>query len=425
MTVLVAEDNRQMLDLLKGVRVLEFGILLNGDHLGMLLSDLGAEVIKVEEPGTGDYLRDMLGVITPGHSVAHIQVNKNKKSVTINVRTPEGRHAFFELLKTIDIFADGLRGGACELMGIGYEAQKAVKPDIIYMANTGFGMTGPYARVAAHGYSMLALAGGLPAKEDPETGFIERCPSTDLWDGVKGGAGGPYAVMAALAALWRRTQTGKGAFIDVAATDANLAASWLGVVSNLNYDRITNLTGMAPRGSVYDGWPKGSTLYTLYEAKDGRYIMFGAIEHKFWYNFCDAIGREDLKQHIRTDIPVDYGVGIPWMRQVLKDIFLTRPSDEWMKIAIERNVPMCVANTLDQLPSDPHMSARGMLMQGSHPGAGEYLYLRYPAIVDGEQSGVEIPAPSLGQHTNEVLSEIGLSPAEIAAAQVRPAKTKS
>jgi crotonobetainyl-CoA:carnitine CoA-transferase CaiB-like acyl-CoA transferase len=413
-----------MLDLLKGVRVLEFGILLNGDHLGMLLSDLGAEVIKVEEPGTGDYLRDMLGVITPGHSVAHLQVNKNKKSVTINVRTPEGRHAFFELLKTIDIFADGLRGGACEQMGIGYEAQKAVKPDIIYMANTGFGMTGPYSRLAAHGYSMLALSGGLPAREDEATGFIERCPSTDLWDGVKGGAGGPYAVMAGLAALWRRSQTGKGAYIDVAATDANLAASWLGVVSNLNYERITNLTGMAPRGSVYDGWPEGSTLYALYQAKDGRYIMFGAIENKFWYNFCDAVERPDLKSAARTDIPVDYGVEIPWMRQVLKDIFLTRDSSEWMQIALEKNVPMCIANTLDQLPNDPHMKARGMLKPGEHPRAGSYVYLRYPAIVDGERSDVVTPAPLLGEHTNEVLSAIGLSAEAIAAAQVRPAKNK-
>ena len=103
-----------MFDLLKGVRVIEFGILLNGDHLGMLLSDLGAEVIKVEEPSKGDYIRDMLGIITPHHSPAHLQVNKNKKSVTINVNTPEGKHAFFELLKTADIFADGLRGGACE-----------------------------------------------------------------------------------------------------------------------------------------------------------------------------------------------------------------------------------------------------------------------------------------------------------------------
>lgn len=405
-----------MFDLLRGVRVLEFGILLNGDHLGMLLGDLGAEVIKVEEPGTGDYLRDMLGQITPHHSPAHLQVNKNKKSVTINVRTEAGRHAFFELLKTIDIFADGLRGGACESMGIGYEAQKAVKPDIIYMANTGFGMTGPYSRLGAHGYSMSAIVGGLPAKKD-ENGFVDRCESTDLFGGIKGGAGAPFAVMAGLAALWRRSRTGQGAFIDVAASDANLAASWLATVTNINYHRLTSLTGMAPRGIPNEGWPAGSILYALYESKDGRFIMFCAIEPKFWYNFCDAIGRDDLRNTIRTDIPVDYGIDKPWLRQVLADIFRSKTSAEWMELALEKNIPLAAANTVDQMPHDPHNKARAMLFEGEHPGAGPFTYLRYPAIVDGEHSGVEIPAPALGQHTNEVLRSVGLSDGEIAAAQ--------
>lgn len=405
-----------MFDLLKGVRVLEFGILLNGDHLGMLLSDLGAEVIKVEEPGTGDYLRDMLGQITPHHSPAHLQVNKNKKSVTINVRTEAGRRAFFELLKTADIFADGLRGGACEAMGIGYEAQRAVKPDIIYMANTGFGLTGPYARLGAHGYSMLAIVGGLPAKKD-ENGFVDRAQSTDVLGGVKGGAGAPFAVMAGLAALLRRERTGKGALIDVAASDANLAASWSAAVTNLNYDRLTNLTGLSPRGVANEGWPAGSVLYSLYEAKDGRNIMFCAIEPKFWYNFCDVVERPDLRDKIRTDIPVDYGIDKPWLRAVLADIIRSKTSAEWMELALSKNVPLAVANTLDQVPDDPHNKARGIVYEGAHPGAGPFTYLRYPAIVDGERSSVEIPAPGLGQHTEEVLSAIGLSQAEIAAAQ--------
>jgi len=412
-----------MFDLLKGVRVLEFGILLNGDHLGMLLSDLGAEVIKVEEPGTGDYLRDMLGQITPHHSPAHLQVNKNKKSVTLNVRTEAGRHAFFELLKTIDIFADGLRGGACEAMGIGYAAQRAVKPDIIYMANTGFGLTGPYARLGAHGYSMLSIVGGLPASKD-ENGFVDRADSTDLFGGIKGGAGAPFAVMAALAGLWRRSQTGQGALIDVAASDANLAASWLATVTNLNYEKITDLTGMAPRGEPNEGWPAGSVYYALYEAKDGRFIMFCAIEPKFWFNFCDAIGRDDLRDKIRTDIPVDYGIERPEMRQVLADIFRERDSAAWMRMALEQNVPLAVANTLDQTPHDPHNVARGMLHEGVHPGAGPFTYLRYPAIIDGARSGVAIPAPALGAHTTEVLSAIGLTEAEISAAQEKPPRVK-
>ena len=407
-----------MFDLLKGIRVIEFGILLNGDHLGMLLSDLGAEVLKVEEPGKGDYLRDMLGIITPHHSPAHIQVNKNKKSVTINVNTPAGKKAFFELLKTVDIFADGLRGSACESMGIGYEAQKAVKPDIIYMASTGFGLTGPYSTLAAHGYSMTAIAGGLPGRKD-ENGFVERMTSsTDVLGGVKGGAGGPFAVMAALAAIIRRDRTGQGALIDCAACDANLAASWLPVVTNLNYDRIVNLTGLSPRGEANEGWPAGSVLYALYEAKDGVFMMFGAIEHKFWYNFCAAVDRPDLRDTIRTDIPVDYGIERQWMRPVIADIFRQKTSEEWMQVALDKNIPICVANTLDQVPHDKHMAARGMLYEEEHPRAGPFTYLRYPAIVDGERTGVEIPAPLLGEHTSEVLSAIGLSEVDIAAAQV-------
>ena len=414
-----------MFDLLKGVRVLEFGILLNGDLLGMLLSDLGAEVIKVEEPGTGDYLRNMLGIITPNHSPAHIQVNKNKKSVTINVNTDAGKHAFFELLKTVDIFADGLRGGACEAMGIGYEAQKKVKSDIIYMANTGFGMTGPYSKLAAHGFSMVAVAGGLSGKKDAE-GFVERGENeTDVFGGIHGGSGGNFAVMAGLAALIRRNRTGQGAFIDVAASDANLAGSWLAAVTNLNYHRITDLVGMSPRGEKSSGWPNGSVLYAMYEAKDGRFLIFCAIEPKFWYNFCDAIGREDIRDTMRKDIPTDYGIDRPWMRKVLADIFRERTADEWMELALKHNVPICVANTLDDVPNDPHMKVRNILQEKEHPRAGMFTYVRYPAIIDGQHSDVVIPAPLLGEHTDEVLNAIGLSKDEIAAAQtISPRKKK-
>jgi formyl-CoA transferase len=311
-------------------------------------------------------------------------------------------------------------------MGIGYEAQRAVKPDIIYMANTGFGMTGPYSRMGAHGYSMLAVVGGLPAVKD-EDGFVDRTlVSGDLFGGIKGGAGAPFAVMAGLAALWRRTRTGQGAYVDVAASDANLAASWLATVTNLNYERLTNLTGMAPRGVPNEGWPAGSILYALYEAKDGRFMMFGAIEPKFWYNFCDAVDRPDLRDTIRTDIPVDYGIERPWLRPVLADIFRTKDSSEWMRIALEKNVPICVANSLDQARDDPHNVARGILFDGEHPRAGPFTYLRYPAIVDGTHSGVEIPAPLLGEHTVEVLSALGLSDEAIAAAQeLGPRRKKS
>jgi len=224
--------------------------------------------------------------------------------------------------------------------------------------------------------------------------------------------------MAALAALWRRQRTGQGAYIDVAASDAHLANSWIAAVTNLNYDKITDLTGMAPRGQANDGWPAGSVYYALYEAKDAKHMMFCAIEPKFWRNFCDAIGREDLRGEINDRLAVDYGIDRQDMRAVLADIFRTRTSAEWTQLALDHNIPMAVSNTLDQVPSDPHNHARGILVEGEHPVAGPFTYLRYPAIIDGGHSQVLEPAPQLGEHTEAVLSALGLSPAEIAAAQV-------
>ena len=132
-----------MSKLLEGVRVLESAVLFNGDSLGALLGDLGADVIKIESPGMGDYLRDFLGQITPHHSPAHIQVNKNKRSVTLDLRSDEGRALFFELLQTADVFIDGFAGNACAKLGIGYEQQKAAKPDIVYCQYSGYGSSGP------------------------------------------------------------------------------------------------------------------------------------------------------------------------------------------------------------------------------------------------------------------------------------------
>jgi len=140
-----------MIELLKGVRVIECAVLFNGDQTGRHLADLGADVIKVEAPGVGDYLRDFLGQIAPHHSPAHLFANRNKRSITLNLRSDEGREVFWRLLATADIFVDGFAGDACAKMGIGYDDQRKVKPDIIYAQCSGFGAHGPYAQIPTHG----------------------------------------------------------------------------------------------------------------------------------------------------------------------------------------------------------------------------------------------------------------------------------
>jgi len=408
-----------VLDLLKGLRVVECGILLIGDVPCMLFGDLGADVIKIEEPRKGDYIRDMLGQIVPHHSPPHLQVNKNKRSVALNLNKDEGRAALFELVRTADIFVDGLRGGATDKMGVGYQALKKVKPDIIYLANCGFGHSGPYKRLASHGFSMNGVTGGLPLRRTQE-GYLDssRANETDLFGGIgNGGTGGTYAVAAALAAMLRRGRTGQGAFIDAAACDSMICGSWFAAALNLNFDRLASAEDLSPRDEPQvSPWPQGSTRYALYEDSAGRALMFAAVEQKFWDRFCDVTGRKELKATFRSHLRNDFGQDKPWLRQEIQSIFSRRTSEEWVVLGLEHDIPISPVNRLLEVPEDPHIRARGMIVDRDHPRAGTFTYTLYPAIVDGEHSDVTIPAPLLGEHTEEVLGALGYSKEQIRAA---------
>src|SRR5271156_3733588 len=176
-----------MIKLLEGIRVLECAVLPTGDNTSRLLGDLGADVIKVERPGVGDYLRDLGGTITPRHSALHLLANRNKRSVTLNLRSEQGREIFFELLRTADIFVDGFAGDACDRLGIGYQAQRAVKPDIIYCQASGFGAHGPYGQIPVHGYMMGGVAGDVIV-EVGEDDLVRQRPTSeaDRWPGGDG-----------------------------------------------------------------------------------------------------------------------------------------------------------------------------------------------------------------------------------------------
>lgn len=405
-----------MFKLLEGVRVLEAAVLFNGDNVGMLLGDLGAEVIKLESVGRGDYLRDFLGQIVPHQSPAHLQVNRNKRSVALNLKDEQGRQAFFELLKTVDIFVDGFAGDACEKLGIGYEAQKAVKPDIIYLQYTGYGAAGPYSQIPTHGRQMNALVGGLPARMN-ENGFVERVFNTQYMGGTEMSAGGPmagapFAALAAVSALSQRQRTGKGTYIDVAGSDAVLMGSWVGASYVLNWDRITDFVGLYPQTQPNGGSEGESARYQLYETQDGYQVLFCAIEPKFWNNFCEVAGRDDLMER-DAKAPVDFAGGDDTLRREIQSIFHTRTLEEWTRIAAERDIAMGPAHRLEDVVGDPHIRFRGLVSEQAHPVAGPFTYITYPAMIDGERYGAVAPAPGLGEHTAEVLAEIGVSVDEI------------
>ena len=399
--------------LLEGVRVLESAMLFNGDSLGMLLGDLGADVIKVESPFLGDYLRDFLGQVTPHHSPAHLQVNKNKRSITLDLRTDAGREAFFELLRTADVFVDGNAGDACDRLGIGYTAQRAVKPDIVYCQYSGFGATGPYASVPTHGQMMNALAGALP-QADGDDGLVVADTRPRLINGIPSAgegtaAGAVHAAFHVAAALFRRDRTGEGCLLDAAGSDAVLAAAWIGATYELNEHRIADRSTLpASADKAAEG-----AKYQFYRTRDKKYVLFCAIEPKFWRNFCRVVGREDLME-AHDDGPVDFGAGQLSLRRELQALFEQRDLSEWMDVAVGHDIPIGPAYEAADLRDDPHLQTRQILVEGHHPHAGPFTYIGEPVIVDGQPYEVRRPAPLLGEQTDEILAEIGYDAERIA-----------
>ncbi|MGE0386206.1 MAG: CaiB/BaiF CoA transferase family protein [Gammaproteobacteria bacterium] len=396
-----------MIELLKGIRVLECAVLFNGDQTSRFMGDLGADVIKVEAPGVGDYLRDFLGQITPHNSPAHMFANRSKRSITLNLRTDEGRAVFFDLLKTADIFVDGFVAGACEKLGIGYEAQRKVKPDIIYCQCTGYGAVGPYATVPTHGMMMGALAGGMPARVGAE-GLAERDPDrSGMGDGTVVGA--LFSAYTAISALMRRARTGEGCYIDGAGSDAVLATEWFPALYAWNDKRLTDRTSLAESGNA------NSAKYQVYRTKDGKFMLFCGIEHKFWDKFCRAAGREDLVAYKDTRTPVDFAHNDGKLRRELQSIFGSRTLAEWTQIAIDHDIAMGPAHAVEDIVDDPHIRAREIVYQEHHPHAGDFTTVGWPAPVRGQPFSVERHAPLLGEHTDAILAEIGYEADRIAA----------
>jgi crotonobetainyl-CoA:carnitine CoA-transferase CaiB-like acyl-CoA transferase len=400
-----------MIELLKGVRVLECAVLVQGGHTGRLLGDLGAEVVKIENPKVGDYIRDIGGVITPKNSPYHLLHNRNKRSMTVDLRTDEGREIFWELLRSADIFVDGFAGSACARLGIGYQEQRKVKPDIIYLQSSGFGARGPYAEIPVHGYMMMAQGGAIHL-EMCDDGFVRQTPDPSaVFQGTFSApiVGALYGALTAVAALEHRNRTGEGAFIDSSGTDGVIALRGAENVARWNEERIVDATAVPNIGHP------NSPKYDYYETKDGKFMVLAAIEPKFWRNFCDAAGRPELATQLDETYAVDFSnTGGPELAAEIQKIFHTRTRDEWMTLAREHDIAMGPANQALDILEDEHVRSREIVHESVHPHAGPFTTVGWPAPVSGQPFGIGNDAPLLGEHTDEVLAEIGRSAADIA-----------
>jgi crotonobetainyl-CoA:carnitine CoA-transferase CaiB-like acyl-CoA transferase len=380
-----------VIELLRGVRVVECAVLLNGGLTGRLLGDMGADVVKVEAPPVGDYLRDIMGQIAPRHSPGHLFANRNKRSLALDLRSEAGREVFFDLLRTADIFVDGAPGEGAARLGIGYEPQRTVKPDIVYAQCSGFGATGPYSTLPTHGHMMGALVGNLTSDVSADGRVSYR--TENLVDGSAVGAA--FAALAALGGLAQRQRTGDGAYIDCAGSDSVLATTWMDATRAWNRERIDGAEVEAA----------GGAKYASYETKDHRFVMFCAAEDKFWNVFVRAVGREDLVAE--TPGGLDLGSGNESLRRELQAIFRTRTLAEWTDVAVANRLPMSPANTPYDLLDDPQLRHREIVHEEHHPIAGPFVAVGWPAPIAGQPFAVERPAPTVGQHTDEILAELG------------------
>jgi crotonobetainyl-CoA:carnitine CoA-transferase CaiB-like acyl-CoA transferase len=375
---------------LSGVRILDLTRLLPGGVLGALLSDLGADVIKVEEPTQGDYMRWDEPRIGDESAYSWI-VGRGKRSVGLDLKDPRGVAMFLRMADDADIVIEGFRPGVVDRLGVGFDAVKARNPRIVYASLTGYGSDGAMRDVAGHDINYIARAGVLGMTGTPDG----RVTMPGVQVGDLGGA--TMLGIGILAALHHATRTGEGLRVEVAMYDAALAWTSIHAGAYFASGQIPDPGRMLLNGQV--------PCYNVYECSDGRYLAVGAVEPKFWENFCRAVGREDL---IPRQMDED-------ARSDTAALIATRSRDEWVRLL--EGVDACVAPVLnlgealeDPLAGERGMVQPGVLRQGSDATAPT---LGTPIRISGRVQAIGAPPPRLGEHTREVAREAGFTDLEI------------
>ena len=379
---------------LEGTRILDCTRLLPYQYCTMLLGDLGAEVLKIEEPREGDYGR-WGDASRTYESTAFVMANRNKKSMKLNLKHERGKEIFKKLAASYDVLIESFRPGVMDRLGLGYNEICQVNTQIIYCSATGYGQTGSYRDKAGHDINYLSISGIL-AWTGEHTGrpVIPAIPFGDM------AGGGLFSALTILAALLGRERTGRGQHIDVAQTD---------VLTSLN---ILNLAECIAKEKGQTARPhnlRGATLcYNTFRTLDGKYIALGALESKFWENFCNKVGREDLIENRLLPYEDERD-----STEALKNLFASKTQKEWVDIF--EDVDTCFSPILapEETLADAHLRERGMISTMDDPERGKTIQIGFPAKFSDGLNFKRSPAPSFGEHTTEVLADLGFSSSEV------------
>jgi crotonobetainyl-CoA:carnitine CoA-transferase CaiB-like acyl-CoA transferase len=373
---------------LEGVRVLDLTRLLPGDYCTLLLADLGADVVKIEEPGRGDYIR-LTPPLVDGQGAAHRALNRGKRSVTLDLKAAGGPDLLLRLVEGADALVESFRPGVLDRLGAGWDALSRQNPRLVYCALTGYGQDGPYRDRVGHEINYIGYAGILEATGAPDGPPV--LPAVQVGDL----GGGMAAALGVVASLGQAAREGRGRLVDVSMLDVSV--SWAAVLTSWYL-----ATGEVPaRGAM--PLTGGLACYRPYRCADGRFVAVGALEPRFWRALCEALGMEDLIDgHLVPSRQEEVALR-------LEDAFGSRPREEWVERLAGLEACVGPVNDVAETVADPQVRHRGMVAEvdGRTVGPG-------PTIRLEEGGGAMRPAPALGEHTDEVLAEAGLSREEIA-----------
>ncbi len=359
---------------LQATRVLDLTRWLPGPYASLALADLGAEVIKVEEPRRGDPMRHLLSSNVDDRNVLFDLLNRNKKSVTLNLKAPEGKAILLGLARDTDVLLEGFRPSVMKRLGLEYEALASVSPGLVYASISGYGQTGPFRSRAGHDQGYLAVAGllGLTGSQDGPP-VVPGVPVADLFAAL-------WTALGVMAALLERQRTGRGRYLDISLLDGVTALLPLPLAEWWTAGRVPQRGKMLLSGK--------QACYSIYETADGGYMTLAALELHFWQVFCVAVRRKDW-------LPRQHDADQRSLIGEVAALFRTRPREHWAELFAEHDCCCEPVLALDEAFAHPQVVHRGLLREG---------YLATPL----RRAGVPLaPAPQLGQHTAEVLGGLG------------------
>jgi len=374
---------------LEGLRVLDLTRVLAGPYATMVLADLGADVIKVELPGVGDDARHY-GPYIDGESAYFLSLNRNKRSITLNLKSPHGQRVFRDLVPLVDILVENFRPGTLDRLGLGYETLRDLNPRLIYAASSGFGRTGPYSPRPAYDAVIQAMGGLMSI-----TGQADGEP-TRVGTSVADITAGLFAIIGILSALTARERTGQGQVVDVAMLDCQVA-----ILENAiaRY----SVTGEVPR-------PQGNRHPSIvpfepFETHDGQ-LMVAAGNDTLWRRLCEVLERPELAEDPRFSTNPLRVTNYADLRPLLAEVFRGQTTAAWQTRLDAAGIPISPINTVADVMEHPQVLAREMLVQLNHPVAGKMTVPGIPVKLSDTPGALRTAAPTLGQHTEEVLLEL-------------------